>query len=191
VKALEQRLVPVVGLGIPVPTIESPFYRNDPYPAIVEIRDNSDLAFGTGALLFTGQDILTAAHVVCNDGTAQVKNTRFEVDFWGLLSQPQYGQYLAFYVTPADVHIAPHYDGNLNNGNDFAIIHLSQRIPSSVVPGYDLYDQKDELNQQFGFYGYGLTGVLNSPTDTVTRANDGWTSEDFRYGDNVPVHDLN
>jgi len=97
--------------------------------------------YGTGALLFNGRAVLTAAHLL--EGRTGVASVSFET-----LSGSQS-------ITGASFIIHPAYDGQVNN--DLAIVWLSTPAPLKANR-YDLYRQSDEIGQVFTLAGYGMTG---------------------------------
>lgn len=113
--------------------------------------------YGTGALLFDGRAILTAAHLFQgHTGTASV-----------VLETTSGPQVLA--VDRVLQH--PGYDTQSNN--DLALVWLAQSAPVAANR-YDIYRGEDEIGQQFTLVGYGRagtgsTGAMASGTDAPLR----------------------
>ena len=98
--------------------------------------------YGTGALLFDGRAVLTAAHLFTSGTTSGT--VHFET------SQGQ--QSVGF--TRAYVHKG--YDSTSNN--DLALVWLSASAPVSAER-YQLYRTADELGKSFTLVGYGKPGT--------------------------------
>lgn len=110
----------------------------------------------TGTLLWTGQDVLTAAHCVTagsNVVTASSVYSGFMNPTGGVTNIKS----SAIYVNPAyNGGLAASPNGSAIDPNDVAIIHLS-RPADSWMTGYYLYGG-DPIGQTTIFAGYGLTG---------------------------------
>jgi secreted trypsin-like serine protease len=106
--------------------------------------------FATGALLFDGRAILTAAHLFKTTfGSASVT---FET---------RTGMH-----TLSTNHILQHPGYDTEGNNDLAIVWLSETAPISA-DRYELYRKGDEIGQVFTFSGYGRTGSGSTgATDT-------------------------
>lgn len=125
-------------------------YRAEPGQGLDGVvRISTGGYYGTGALLFDGQTILTAAHLF--DGRTSLTGTVF--------FETEKGNYTR---TFAKVIIHPEHDQDGNN--DLALIRLANSAPLTA-DRYDLYRTKDEINQRFQFVGYGLTGQGFSGAD--------------------------
>lgn len=98
--------------------------------------------YGTGAVLFDGRAILTAAHLF--DGRNGTASVSFETSIG---TQTLYAQrYL----------LHPDYDARGNN--DLAIVWLSGSAPLGAER-YGIYREADEVGQQITLVGYGLKGM--------------------------------
>ena len=152
---LEDRTTPVVGAYY-----SDASTTNDPaFNGVVKI-ENSD-GYGSGALMFGGNYILTAAHVVTNSAGQKMPGTiKFYPNSSNVFSLP-----ISF--TAADVSIVNGYVPN-NNGtivpNDVAVINIHGNAPSGIA-GYELYRSNDEIGQNFTMVGFGRTG--NGTTGAV------------------------
>ena len=106
---------------------------------------------GSGALLYGGRAVLTAAHLF-EDGV-----TSAQVTFQTATGT----QTLAC----SKVWIHPAYDA-LNTNNDLAIVWLTDQAPAAANR-YDLYRSSDEVGQTMTLVGYGLPGT--GATGTLTN----------------------
>ena len=153
---LEDRTTPVVGAYY-----SDASTTNDPaFNGVVKI-ELSDGTYGSGALMFGGNYILTAAHVVTNSAGQKLPGTiKFYPNSSNVFSLP-----ISF--TAADVSIVNGYVPN-NNGtivpNDVAVINIHGNAPSGIA-GYELYRSNDEIGQNFTMVGFGRTG--NGTTGAV------------------------
>lgn len=123
------------------------------------VRISTSNGYGTGALLYDGRAILTAAHVLANQsGPANVHFTTASGS--GTLTASTYTLY-------------PNFDSSSDN-HDLALLWLDTPAPASL-DRYDLYRASDELGQVFDFYGYGKpvqgsVGAQTSTSNPMTRA---------------------
>jgi len=120
----------------------------DPAGATVEI--------GSGALLWTGYHILTAAHVV----TDALGNVYPAVEIGFALPAPT-GPVT---ITSTQIIVHPGYDPNALFVNDLAIIVLPQQAPAGAER-YRIYRESDEIGKihefaGFGDIGQGTTGAI-------------------------------
>lgn len=115
-------------------------YPGDGYDGVVRVSFGG--YYGTGALLYDGRAILTAAHLF--DGRTGTASVTFETRS-GTQTLP---------ATKILRH--PGYDADKNN--DLAIVWLSSPAPVAAHR-YDIYRRSDEIGQIFTFSGYGLTGT--------------------------------
>ncbi len=152
-EVLEDRLAPVIGaLGRPIPVVIG---SSDPLMAsgtnssgIVQVLGPG--GSGSGALLATGRDILTAAHVVTGNGGALLPGP-FQIVF----PTPQ----ATFITVPASaVTVNPNWDGNASDGSDLAIIALPTQAPASAAR-YPLFTANNEMGQTFTLDAFGQIGV--------------------------------
>ena len=144
---LEDRTTPVVGAYY-----SDASTTNDPaFNGVVKI-ENSD-GYGSGALMFGGNYILTAAHVVTNSAGQKMPGTiKFYPNSSNVFSLP-----ISF--TAADVSIVQGYvpNGGIPVPNDVAVINIHDNAPSGIA-GYELYRSDDEIGKSFTMVGFGLTG---------------------------------
>ena len=157
---LESRIAPVVGA----------FQKATIVPAgtpsatgIVEVV-TPDGTFGTGELLSTGRDILTAAHVVTNS-QGKVLAGNFTIVF-------ELPQLVTMTVPSTAITVNPSWTGNYFQGNDLAILALPTSAPASATR-YQLSTATNEVGQNFtmegyGFTGTGTTGAMPSPVLPAT-----------------------
>jgi Calx-beta domain/Trypsin len=122
------------------------------YDGVVRISNGT--GYGTGALLFDGRAVLTAAHLVAAGAGS------LSVAF-----QTQLGSE-AVSVVKSVVH--PDYiPGGTNN--DLAIVWLS-RAPSLTANRYELYRDNNEIGQSFTMVGFGQLGD-GATGATITNTN--------------------
>jgi hypothetical protein len=95
----------------------------------------------SGALLSTGQHILTAAH--CAQG-----KTDFSASFAALPGP--------FTGTAAEIAVHPDFVSLVNA--DIAVLTLASVI-DAIIPRYDLYRDTGEVGSDFTFGGYGFQGT--------------------------------
>jgi hypothetical protein len=120
-----------------------PRYRTNPgegYDGVVRISYGG--YYATGALLYNGRAVVTAAHLF--EGRQGIATVSFETTS-GLQS-----------MSANAILKHPSYDGGSNN--DLAIVWLSQPAPVKANR-YDIYRQQDEIGQAFKLAGYGMVGV--------------------------------
>jgi len=115
-------------------------YPGDGYEGVVRV--NFGGYYGTGALLFDGRAILTAAHLF--EGRTGSASITFET---GSGAQA---------LTATKILQHPGYDAQSNN--DLAIVWLSGSAPLAANR-YDIYRGSDEIGQVFTLSGYGRTGT--------------------------------
>ncbi len=132
-----------------------PRYRTlpgDGYDGVVRISSGG--YSGTGALLYDGRAVLTAAHLFT--ATNLSASVRFETRD-GSRS-----------IAASRVLIHPLYDDDQAN-HDLAIVWLAAPAPLAA-PRYTLYRDQDEIGQAFTLVGYGRTG-----TGVTGESLDGYT----------------
>ena len=154
---LEDRTTPVVGAYY-----SDASTTNDPaFNGVVKI-ENSD-GYGSGALMFGGNYILTAAHVVTNSAGQKMPGTiKFYPNSSNVFSLP-----ISF--TAADVSIVQGYvpNGGIPVPNDVAVINIHDNAPSGIA-GYELYRSDDEIGKSFTMVGFGQTGNGTNGADSST-----------------------
>jgi secreted trypsin-like serine protease len=132
--------------------------------------------FCSGSLLSTGLHILTAAHCLTSlpedvnfAGIPGQFNTLFTLVGFESPEQP-------VVINASEFYIHPDWNGDYFNGNDLAIIKLSEQAPATA-DRYDIYRATDELDQVVTKVGYGDSG----------NGNTGATIRDFikRSGQNI------
>jgi hypothetical protein len=178
IEILEDRLAPVVGAtqaGTPV--VLGP---TDPLTAagsssggIVQILTPGGGSLGTGELLSTGRDILTAAHIVTNSNGVVIPGI-FTITF-------QLPAATMMTVPSTAITVNPGWNGNPAHGSDLAIIALPTPAPAAAAR-YPLYTGNNEVNQTYNLEGYGQTG-----TGALGSTSPGWvtSSGTLRSGNNT------
>jgi len=155
---LEDRTTPVVGAYFSDASTTS-----DPaFNGVVKI-ELSDGTYGSGALMFGGNYILTAAHVVTNSAGQKLPGTiKFYPNSSNIFSPP-----ISF--TAADVSIVNGYvpNGSSIVPNDVAVINITGKAPSGIA-GYELYRSSNEIGQSFTMVGFGQTGNGTNGADSST-----------------------
>ena len=155
---LEDRTTPVVGAYFSDASTTS-----DPaFNGVVKI-ELSDSTYGSGALMFGGNYILTAAHVVTNSAGQKMPGTiKFYPNSSNVFSLP-----ISF--TAADVSIVQGYvpNGGIPVPNDVAVINIHDNAPSGIA-GYELYRSSNEIGQSFTMVGFGQTGNGTNGADSST-----------------------
>ncbi|MCS7026251.1 MAG: trypsin-like serine protease [Bryobacteraceae bacterium] len=113
----------------------------------------------SGALLVTGQHILTAAHCVVNASGPTAATARFETPSG------------TFIYNSASIAYHPNFDSsNLLAGFDIAIIYLGLTVDASI-DRYPLFTDSDELGQVGIVVGWGREGTGTSGGDGGTVGN--------------------
>lgn len=107
------------------------------------VRISSGTSFGTGALLFDGRAVLTAAHLVA--GAA------------GSLSVSFLTQSGTETIGVAKSAIFPRYLSNGNSNDDLAIVWLA-KSPNVTANRYDIHRDANEIGQIFTMVGFGQLG---------------------------------
>ena len=163
IERLEDRTTPVVGAYYSDASTTS----DSAFNGVVSINfPNGDL-IGSGALMFGGNYILTAAHVVTDDAGQKISGTiNFYPNSSNIFLPP-----ISF--TAADISIVQGYVPNGRNivPNDVAVINITGKAPSGIT-GYELYRSNDEIGKSFTMVGFGLTGNGTdgaSPNTTGTK----------------------
>ncbi|MDD2762140.1 MAG: trypsin-like serine protease [Methylomonas sp.] len=111
------------------------------YDGVVQISMSG--YYGSGALLYDGRAILTAAHLF--EGRSGSASVTFETAA-GTRT-----------LTSDKILLHPAADASQSN-NDMALIWLSETAPSAA-DRYQLYRDADEIGQSFTLVGYGKTGT--------------------------------
>ena len=153
---LETRRTPVVGAFADAPAVAA----GSVFDGVVQVHVADGV--GTGALLYSGRHVLTAAHLVDDDGD-QLADSDVTVRF-------DLPDRVIDLTVPADqVVIWPGWTGLGSDGltetgtDDLALLYLPALAPSGpegVGAGrFDLYRGFDELGQTFLSVGYGRTGI--------------------------------
>lgn len=106
--------------------------------------------YGTGALLYDGQAILTAAHLF---GSGSGAATIYFATTDGTVT-----------LRSTDIIIHPAYDASHNN-NDLALVWLNGPAPIAAER-YTLYRSDDSVGKVFSMVGYGLPGTGSSGSDS-------------------------
>jgi secreted trypsin-like serine protease len=121
------------------------------YDGVVRIKLGNVLA--TGALLYDGHAVLTAAHLFAGMSSLSDAAVVFETSA---------GQQ-SFSVQKVLIH--PEYD-SANSVNDLAIVWSTGSVPLQAQR-YNLYRSTDEIRQAFTAVGYGKTGLGSTGYSTT------------------------
>ena len=123
------------------------------YDGVVRVSING--FYGTGALLYDGMAILTAAHLF--EGTSGTAELSFETV--GGMRTLQASRFL--------VH--PDYDP-VDGNNDLALVWLQSSAPTTANR-YQLVRTGDEIGKSFTMVGYGLVGTGASGSSESNTSN--------------------
>ncbi|HEY8504066.1 MAG TPA: trypsin-like serine protease [Gemmataceae bacterium] len=145
---LEERTTPVVGSFTDAAFAEP----GQGFDGVVYL-ETPDEGACSGALLYSGRHVLTAAHCVDDDGDGVPDGdvvVRFDLP----------GGAVRMTVPAINIRIAPGWEGGAGE-DDLAVLELPALAPSG--PGganrYDLYRSTDEVGRLFALVGYGRTGA--------------------------------
>lgn len=143
---------------------------NQPYivDGACKIVDQSTSEQGSGILLYTGQHILTAAHVV----EGMVNFPLIDIEFY------TEGEIYIEPVSVVNILIHPDYDGDFRNGYDLAVIYLKNPV-TPLVGRHQIYKGDLELNNVFKRTSY--SPRVNPLTGQKTDA--GWDITHNLYED--------
>lgn len=112
--------------------------------------------FGTGALLYDGRAVLTAAHLFANS-TAGSASVYFETTAGSQTLSASHATVLSSYDA-------------VQTNNDLALVWLAGSAPLAANR-YSLYRSSDELGQSLTMVGYGLPGTGNTGTQALPSGN--------------------
>jgi len=151
------------------------YSAGSPFDGVARLLINeSDGTYGcTGSLLWTGRDILTAAHCVYDFTTGKVVDGK---DITLTFLNTEAGTSVNLKGTK--VIMKEGYTGDVIDYNDLAIIRL-QKAADDWIPRYSLYNG-NPMWQETMFVGYGLTGngvtggVVNTLFDETPVRRVGW-----------------
>ncbi|MCD6430885.1 MAG: trypsin-like serine protease [Deltaproteobacteria bacterium] len=117
------------------------------------VRISVDGYYGTGALLYGGNVILTAAHVLETDD-----------------GEPVTSAMVTFELADGDIRLAatdylihPNYDP-INDNHDLALLFLPQSA-DVTADRYQLYREDDEIGSRITLAGYGRSGTGDTGAD--------------------------
>ena len=115
--------------------------------------------FGTGALLYDGRAILTAAHLFANSaaGNAGSASVYFETAAGNQT------------LSVSHITVLSSYD-TVQTNNDLALVWLTSSAPLTANR-YGLYRSSDEIGQSLIMVGYGLPGTGNTGTQALPSGN--------------------
>jgi secreted trypsin-like serine protease len=124
------------------------------YDGVVRISGGGQ--YGTGALLFDGRAVLTAAHLVAGASAS------LSVAFQTVSGTQTY--------SVSHTLVNPNYLVWGSSNADVALVWLSQAPPVSANR-YDIYRDSNEVGQDFTLVGYGQlgTGAPATPEPCVCR----------------------
>jgi len=139
-------------VSIPQADPDDPGYivASDRFTGVVGLRRDGEIDC-TGAMLYNGRHILTAAHCFDNpDGSA---NLNPDPDGLSIVFDLPSGR-----VTRSDIKkitIHPNWTSDAASNNDIAIIELESQAPDAA-DRYQVYGGTDEVGQNFERVGYGV-----------------------------------
>src|SRR5262249_39923602 len=142
--------------------------RGGEFDGVVQIATPNGLC--TGSVLPSARHILTAAHCVDMQAPFGVPDGPVTVTFELVRDGVNYN--IAIPVPANRITIHPGGDANAANGNDLAILRLTEQEPGFQLPNrhlvapfsgenqrYALFTGANELTQNFTIVGYGETGT--------------------------------
>lgn len=125
------------------------------YDGVVRVSANGK--FGTGALLYDGRAILTAAHLFASSSPTATASIHFETTVG------------AQTLSSSRIGIHPDYDSTHGN-NDLALVWLNGSAPLNAER-YTLYRNQDEIGQTLALVGYGTPGTGSNGTISSYTGN--------------------
>ena len=152
--------------GVVVPTIIPSYAEHievstsdDGHDGVVGLYEDGKFNC-SGTLLPTGKHVLTAAHCLTAEGTAEL-----HLDTVTSVQVESSSGRVTFDVVDEIVH--PDWNGNVVHGNDIAILELSEEVWDEV-PRHDISrDSSNDVGTNFEKVGYGLTGAGSTGYDEV------------------------
>ena len=136
-------------------TLDSDIYsiydakNSNQYSGVVKVSSNG--YYGSGALLYDGRAVLTAAHIF----TSSTAPTYVTFDMPYLPEET---------LNVEKVTILPTHD-SINANDDIAIVWLDKQAPVEAKR-YDIYRSSDEVGKTFTFSGFGERGTGESGEDS-------------------------
>lgn len=118
--------------------------------------------FGTGALLYDGRAILTAAHLFTNSPASSAGNADGARVYFETAAGSQT-------LNASRVMLLSSYDDAQSN-DDLALVWLASSAPLTANR-YGLYRSGDEIGQSLTMVGYGLPGTGDTGTQTLPSGN--------------------
>lgn len=119
------------------------------------VRVSSGGKFGTGALLYDGRAILTAAHLF--NPSNLTASIQFETTA-GIQT-----------LSSSRINIHPNFD-SINENNDLALVWLNENAPLNAER-YTPYRNQDEIGQTLTLIGYGIPGTGSNGTLSSYNGN--------------------
>src|SRR5262245_8080503 len=171
VELLEDRLVPVVGAF----SVPPPVAPGTGFDGVIQILTPN--AWCSGSLLYTGRDVLTAAHCVDDnkDGVVDAGAVSVQFDLPG-------GPITIRDIPATNITLHPAWDGD---EPDMAVIHLPVVAPAGAER-YDIYRGHDEGGKVMTVAGYGATGTGTTGEDgTFGKKRCGLNRYDLVYDDKL------
>jgi len=179
---LEERKLLVVGAFANAPEVHlGETVQGVALDGVARVRNPSG-GDATGALLSSGQHVLTAAHVL------------YKTDAAGNYVKDAYGNYLVnsstpvifdvpgmspLIVTAANYRIADNYNPSIVGGhqNDIAVLILPQVVTG--VPRYELNYDPNVFGESFMLVGYGNTGTGEAGATPYSGGTKRWGTNTF------------
>lgn len=135
-------------------------YPGEGYDGVVRLA--TGVFFGTGALLYDGRAILTAAHLFTNSPAGSAGNADSARVYFETAGGSQT-------LSASRVMLLSSYDAAQIN-NDLALVWLASSAPLTANR-YGLYRNSDEIGQSLTMVGYGLPGTGDTGTQALPSGN--------------------
>lgn len=119
------------------------------------VRIGTSGGSGTGVLLEDGRHVLTAAHVVDDDGDGFVDNTDIDVTFEMTNGSKIITIDSSDVANQVTIHPSWVVFTGTENGSDLAVIELPEIGGGGRSNGFDLFRTTNEVGQTYSLYGYG------------------------------------
>jgi len=140
-------------VSIPQTDPDQPDYlaKPDQFTGVVGIQIDGDLITGSGALLYNGRHLVTAAHIF--NSNTNTPNLNPDPKAYSIVFDLPSGRVMRSDIKKITVH--PNWKSDLASNYDIAILELETQAPDEAER-YQAYGKNDEVGQVFDRVGYGL-----------------------------------